>query len=83
MRTRPSVFSLQMLDEAIIYVVWNAVDLYILNMNLNNRRLLSISNADPCFVCVDCSRMWLCATPCKAAQNGFMNVNTASYVLRD
>ncbi len=28
-RSRPSVFSLQMLYEVIIYVVWNAVDLYI------------------------------------------------------
>ncbi len=28
-RSRPSVFTLQMLYEVIIYVVWNAVDLYI------------------------------------------------------
>ncbi len=42
---------LQMLDKVIIYVVWNAVDLYILNMNLTNRRLHSISNADTRFTC--------------------------------
>ncbi len=42
-------------------LVWNALDLYISNMNLTNRRLLSISNIYACFVCVDCSRMRLCA----------------------
>ncbi len=64
MRSRPSV-------------VWNAVDLYILNMNLTNRNLFSISNAIAHFVC---SHMRLCATPCKwfnalAFQNGFMMQN--------
>ncbi len=49
-------------------------------MNLTNRRLLSISNADARFVYVDCSRMRPCATPCKwfnilASQNGFMMQN--------
>ncbi len=34
-------------------------------MNLTNRRLLSISNADVRFVCEDGSHMRLCATPCK------------------
>ncbi len=76
----PSVFSLQMLYEVIIYVVWNAVDLYIKNMNLTNRRLLTISYADVSFVCVDCSRMRLCANLCKwfnvlASQYGFMKQN--------
>ncbi len=49
-----------MLYEVIIYVVWNAVDLYILNMNLTNRRLLSMSNADARFVCAHacgCARL--------------------------
>ncbi len=47
----PSVFSLQMLYEVNIYVVWNAVDFCISNMNLTNRRLLSISNADALCLC--------------------------------
>ncbi len=37
-----------MLYEVIIYAIWNAVDLYIENMNLTNRRLFSISNACLC-----------------------------------
>ncbi len=86
-RSRPSVFSLQMLYEVIIYVVWNAVG----NMNLTNRRLLSISNAEGRFFCVDCSRIRLCATLCSGLMYLRLKivlwckiiVNTASYVLRD
>ncbi len=53
-------------------------------MNLANRRLLSISNADARFVCVDRSRMRLCATPRKwfnvlASQNGFMTQNLCKH----
>ncbi len=53
-------------------------------MNQTNRRLLSVSNADACFVCVDCSRMRLCTTPCKsfnvlASQNGFMTQNVCKH----
>ncbi len=50
-----------------------------LNMNLTNRKLLTISNADAHFVYVDRS-MYL---RLKMVLWRKINVNTASYVLRD
>ncbi len=78
-RSRQSVFSLQMLCGVVMPVVWNAVELYMQDMNLTNGRLLLFKML---------MRAWLCrllahaagATPCKgfnvlASQNGFMTQN--------
>jgi len=39
-----------MLYEGVIYVVWNTLGLYIKNLKLTDRRLLSVSNAHMPFV---------------------------------
>ncbi len=80
LKSRSSVFSSQMLYEVIIYVFLNAVVLYIFK--------LWTSLTEGCFqfqmlmhfVCVDSTRMRLCATLWKwfnvlASQNGFMMQN--------